>query len=187
MSAAALIDEHHLHADGMRSHAIYSPCQRYRYLLSHVWDDASPAAAFVCLNPSTATAYATDPTLARIIGYAKRWEMGGVVMLNLFALRSTNPRGLLECDDPVGPENDVAILARAGRADTTFVCAWGGPYSPNALGKLVRLRALAVKRLLAGKPLHCLATAKGGEPRHPLYLSSSLVPLEWSTNQKETK
>ncbi len=174
-----LIDEHHLHADGMRSHAVYSPCQRYRYALSHVWDAVLPTAVFVMLNCSTATAYAPDPTIARCIGYAKRWGMGGVVALNLFALRSTDPRGLLECDDPVGPENDREIVSRTGLADTTLICAWGGPYSPKALGKLVRMRALHVKRLLAGQRLMCLAMAKGGEPRHPLYLKNELLPIEY--------
>lgn len=175
----ALIDEHHLHADGMRSHAAYSPCQRYRYVLQHVWDDTPPLpmAAFALLNPSRATAYAPDPTVTRCIGYAKRWGYGGCMVLNLFAWRSTDPRGLLECDDPTGPDNDAVISECASRAGV-IVCGWGGPYSPRALGKLVRMRALVVRRLVAGK-LHCLATAKGGEPRHPLYLRGDLRPRRW--------
>lgn len=177
---SALIDEHHLHADGMRSHAAYSSCQRYRYVLQHVWDGTPPLplAAFVMLNPSTATAYAVDPTVARCIGFAKRWGYGGCIVLNLFALRSTDPRGLLECDDPAGPDNDAVIVECAGRAGV-IVCAWGGPYSPKALGKLVRRRALMVRCLLGGRTLHCLQTAKGGEPRHPLYLRGELSPVEW--------
>lgn len=175
-----LIDEHFLHADGMRSHAVYSPCQRYRYALSHVWDDHVPYAVFVMLNPSTATAYAPDPTVARCIGYAKRWRHGGVVVLNLFALRSTDPQGLLACEDPSGTENDRIIAAHAAQTDGVL-CAWGGPYSPKALGKLVRLRAMRVKRLLAGRRLLCLATSKGGEPRHPLYLRGELLPVDWLT------
>lgn len=173
-----LIDEHYLHADGMRSHAVYSPCQRYRYALSHVWDEFVPSAVFLMLNPSTATAYAPDPTVARCIAYAKRWRHGGCVVLNLFALRSTDPQGLLAVADPCGPENDRLIAEHTAMIDVV-VCSWGGPYSPKALGALVRTRAVRVKRLLAGHPLRCLATAKGGEPRHPLYLRGDLMPVEW--------
>jgi hypothetical protein len=181
----ALIDEHHLHADGMRSHAIYSPCQRYRYALKHEWErnglNSMACTVFLMVNPSSATACATDPTVARCIGYAKRWGMSSVVVLNLFALRSTDPQGLLACEDPCGPENDRLIAEYAAKTDGV-VCAWGGPYSPKALGVLVRTRAIRVRKLLAGR-LTCLATAKGGEPRHPLYLKSDLLPVEYRWEQ----
>ena len=56
------------------SEAVYSDCERYRYLLTRVWGPG-PKALFVMLNPSTATEVQNDPTVercerrARALGY----------------------------------------------------------------------------------------------------------------------
>ncbi|MEO0745478.1 MAG: DUF1643 domain-containing protein, partial [Pseudomonadota bacterium] len=44
------------------STAIYSDCERYRYSLTRVWDDAGRRVNFVMLNPATATEVQNDPT-----------------------------------------------------------------------------------------------------------------------------
>ncbi|HDR2355042.1 TPA: DUF1643 domain-containing protein [Enterobacter roggenkampii] len=36
--------------------AIFSPCGKYRYSLSRVWDDSKPYTLFIGLNPSYADA-----------------------------------------------------------------------------------------------------------------------------------
>jgi hypothetical protein len=46
------------------SEAVYSDCERYRYLLTRVWG-SGPKALFVMLNPSTATEVQNDPTVER--------------------------------------------------------------------------------------------------------------------------
>jgi len=40
-----------------RSTAVYSDCERYRYLLTRIWTPDAPRALFVMLNPSTATEF----------------------------------------------------------------------------------------------------------------------------------
>ncbi|MES2137565.1 MAG: DUF1643 domain-containing protein [Pseudomonadota bacterium] len=65
----------------------------------------SAVVAFVMLNPSTADAVQDDPTIRRCIGFAKAWGKGGIVVINLFAFRATNPKDMLAAADPA----DVAV------------------------------------------------------------------------------
>ena len=76
------------------------------------------------LNPSTADAERDDPTIRRCIGFSRAWGFGGAEMVNLFALRSTDPGRLREAADPVGPGN-VAHIADAARGATQVIAAWG--------------------------------------------------------------
>jgi hypothetical protein len=121
-------------------------------------------------NPATADETTNDPTVARCQRRALRWGFGGLVVTNLFALRTSDPAALRRATDPVGPENDAAIVA-AARGAAMVLCAWGnhGAY----LG-----RAAAVRTLLAGLGAtpFCLAVTKRREPAHPLYLGYDRMP-----------
>lgn len=147
----------------------------YRYELTRTWD---PASALVCcwvmLNPSTADASVDDPTIKRCIGFARDWGFGGLVVVNLFALRSTDPRALKTAVDPVGPRNDASILAAAGRA-SRVVCAWGthGVFAD---------RGAEVRQLLRPFDPHALRLTKAGHPSHPLYLPRALSPVRWESS-----
>lgn len=154
--------------------AEFSPCRAYRYILRRRWDSRPPV-GFILLNPSTADERADDPTIRRCIGYAKGWGYGGIVLGNLFALRSTDPRGLRSCADPIGPSNNKALFAIAkeiGRG--TIICGWGshGSYMN---------RGAEIRRLMRdewrARP-QALALTKAGEPGHPLYLRADLTPFE---------
>lgn len=158
---------------GFLGGAVFSPCERYRYTL---WRGSGyPVLAMICLNPSTATAEISDPTVTRQVKRAKMLGYSKFVMLNLFAFRSTDPAGLLTVDDPVGPDNDDHIVSQATAADL-LICAWGSA-SP-----LVRERAKHVLELLAdvGKTPHYLRMSETtGQPWHPLYLGFDAVPTPW--------
>jgi len=143
--------------------AIFSPCRRYRYFLSRVWNPKLPSVMFVALNPSTADEREDDPTVRRCIGFARKWSFGGLILVNLFAYRSTDPAGLLEADDPVGPGNDKHILESA-RTAGRVVLAWGTKGS--WLGRDQHVHAL-----LPGA--RCLGITKEGHPKHPLYLAGN--------------
>lgn len=152
------------------SDAVFSPCRTWRYTLTRTWDAALPVCNFLMLNPSTADETASDPTVTRCLGFARRWGYGTLIVTNIFAYRSTDPRGLLTTPDPVGPDNDAAIVDVAGRADRV-IAAWG------VHGALAN-RERAVLRLL--KPVRwplCLGRTKGGHPRHPLYVRADAVPV----------
>lgn len=162
--------------DGMTSdaaNATFSPCTRYRYTLTRTWDPTRPRLVFLMLNPSTADALANDPTVERCHRRALRMGFGGVGVVNLFAFRSTDPDALYSEPDPVGPDNDAAILAMCLDAGQVIV-AWGthGNYQGRAASVL---RALAD----AGIRLHALAINADGTPKHPLYVSNDTAPVPY--------
>lgn len=84
-----------------------------------------------------------------------------LVMLNLFAHRSTDPYTLGNVIDPVGPANDGTIIDTAA-ASSIVVAAWGAH-------PMAQSRGIAVASML-GCQVWCLGTTKDGSPRHPLYL-----------------
>jgi hypothetical protein len=61
--------------------------------------------AWVMLNPSTADAEVDDPTIRRCMSFAKREGYDGIEVLNLYGLRATKPKHLLDHPDPEGPQN----------------------------------------------------------------------------------
>ena len=121
---------------------------------------------FVMLNPSTADAEEDDPTIRRCIGFAGNMGYGGIEVVNLFAYRATNPKALADARDPVGPENDEAIL-EAMKGTGIVVCAWGALHFDGLADRVGEVLAL-LKR--ANLVTACLALTQDGEPRHPLYL-----------------
>src|SRR4051812_29172166 len=72
------------------SGAELSPCRRYRYELWRKWDEGE-VCCFIGLNPSTADETTDDATIRKCRKYAKRWGFAGMLMLNVFAFRATNP------------------------------------------------------------------------------------------------
>jgi len=106
----------------MERDALISPCSQYRYWLLRRWSNR-PLATFVMLNPSTADANSDDATIRKCMGFADAWGLGGIWVVNLFALRSTNPYGLVS--DEVGRRYalDSGVLTRAvvpeGHAEIT--------------------------------------------------------------------
>lgn len=165
---------------GETATATFSEDRAYRYRLTRTWDPAAPVATFVMLNPSTADAFTADPTVRRCIAFARRWGCGGLAVLNLFALRSTDPRGLHDHADPVGPGNDAVLTdwaqthAAAGAAGPV-VAAWGGYGVLHDRGA-----AVAALLIAQGVRLQALAITRGGQPGHPLYLRGDSPLTEWS-------
>lgn len=154
-----------------QSTATFSPCRTYRYSLWRRWGEPSQGyAMFIGLNPSTADEVENDPTVRRCIQYAKDWGYGALCMTNAFAFRETNPALMKAHPEPVGPDNDAALVALAKDAGVV-VAAWGND-------GLHRDRYKQVVALLPG--LSCLRMTKRGQPWHPLYLPKSLTPAPYS-------
>ena len=151
--------------------AEFSPNRSYRYRLWRRWGNAAPA-YFCMLNPSTANETDLDPTLRRCVGFAKSWGCGGIVVVNLFAVVSPDPKVLLAHPDPVGPRNDEVLFAAADSAKT-FVVGWGA--FPEAKE---RARAIMPVLMCGDRAAMCLGTNADGSPKHPLYLpkTSDLIP-----------
>ena len=155
----------------------FSPDRRHRYSLIHRCDpllvpaEAGRLILWIGLNPSTADERQLDPTLTRIRSFSRREGFDGFWMANLFALRTPYPKEMMADPDPVGPENDAALLAAAARCER-IVAAWG-------VSGEFQARAEAVARLLAGHDLWCLGTTQDGHPRHPLYVAAKQPLVRW--------
>ena len=157
----------------METGATFSPCRRWRYSLWRIWSKDARTATFIGLNPSTADETQDDPTIRRCIAYARAWAYGGVIMVNLFALRSTDPKVLYQHANPVGGYNDATILD-VTRDAGIVVAAWGAHGELRGEGS--RVVAMLDEH---GVRLHCLGTTKGGHPKHPLYLRADLQPVPY--------
>src|SRR5438105_288943 len=90
--------------------AVFGDGGRYRYSLTREWDRRGDQACWIMLNPSIANAERDDPTIRRCIGFARRWGLGGIVVVNLFGLVATYPIELARAKAPIGPHNDDAIV-----------------------------------------------------------------------------
>jgi hypothetical protein len=160
---------------GPEKTAVLSPCGLYRYRLGREVQADGGTVNFVMLNPSTADASIDDPTIRRCVGFARSWGFGGLVVTNLYGLRSTDPAGLLSSPDPVGPDNDRHVREVAGAAGLV-VCAWGAFGAPSGRARVARVLGLIRE---AGRVPHYLKLTAAGHPGHPLFLRSDLTPIRW--------
>lgn len=157
-----------------QSGATFSDCDRYRYRLWRVWDDSKPKLCFVMLNPSTATHEVLDPTVSRCKKRAETLGYGGLEVVNIFALRSTDPKELYRVDDPVGPKNITSIID-AVEDSAIAICAWGTHGKFMYAGNIIKH---ALRNTHSSK-IHYLKLNSDGSPAHPLYLPYSLQPVAW--------
>lgn len=151
----------------------------YRYRLTRVLGPGVKRITWIMLNPSTADASVDDATIRKVTTFSRRWSFAELTVVNLFALRSTDPRALKIHRDPVGPENDAHLLAAARGADAV-VCAWGN--HGVLLGRAERVGAMLAE---AGVTAHCLRVSGTGQPCHPLYLPGDLQPIAWSRRESD--
>jgi hypothetical protein len=156
-----------------KSGARFSGDSKYRYTLFRERAEGSGTVNFIMLNPSTADAQANDPTVERC--QRRAWAMGykRLVVTNIFALRSTDPKNLYSEVDPVGLDNDYWLVQVALTSDKV-VCAWGSHGNYRDRGGLVE-RMLREQHI----DLWQLRLTKKGEPSHPLYIPYNEEPKPW--------
>ncbi len=147
--------------------AIFSPCRNYRYTLFRRWENG-PTVSWLMFNPSTADEFQLDPTLRKCKGFSQRWGYGAMAILNLYAIRGTDPKTPSKTVDPVGPDNDKWI-SEIVRDSEMVVYAWGCAQHMKTIG--LRINEVRCFALLHGKKEVCLGYREDGHPRHPLMLS----------------
>ena len=137
---------------------------KFRYALWRIWDRTKQTLLFIGLNPSTANDIKDDPTIRRLVNFAKSWGYGGLYAGNLFSIVSANPDVLFLSSSTEQPDrpNDMAIKQMCDLTSTRLV-GWG------EWGKNAGKRPDTVLALL-GEPVFCLKVNQSGEPCHPLYL-----------------
>jgi len=97
----------------------------YRYLLSRYWNHSRPTVCYIGLNPSTATETDSDPTMTKLATAANMMGFGGMILVNLFPVRSSNPSDIDRHNAPLGEDADEYIKRATKEADAVFA-AWGG-------------------------------------------------------------
>lgn len=161
----------------MTSAAIISTCGTYRYTLHRsipsVLRWVKPC-LFVMLNPSTADATKDDPTIRRCVGFAKREGCTGMTVVNLFALRATDPAELAKHADPFGPDDEADLAA--------LVALQGKPRRKVTAAKVLALIARdgeggAKRRTTTIIPIE--NPCAEGHPRHPLYIKGDQPLVPW--------
>lgn len=155
--------------------ATISDCERYRYVLWRWWKKWLRPAIFVGLNPSTADETDDDATIRKCVGFAERWGCGGIIMLNLFAFRATDPKQMLKADNPIGPENDAVLREHLVSTNGILVAAWGA--HGHHLNRDVEVSKITDQ-------FRCLGTTKDGSPRHPLYVKYQQTLHPWKPNER---
>lgn len=162
----------------MRSAATISESGKYRFDLLRVWDETKPLALWVLLNPSTATADVDDPTARRVRGFTLDHlpQCGGFVVCNLYALRTTKPKHLLDAQNAEGWPNNIQMIGHYMRsADVAeVVFGWGSWLTPK---RPLRTPVEDMAAELGRFPL-CLGKTVNGNPKHPLFgaANTPLIP-----------
>jgi hypothetical protein len=150
--------------------------RRYRYTLFRRWGERPSGVTWIMLNPSTADAAVDDPTIRRCMVFSQRFGYDAMLVVNLFAYRTTDPDEILEVgpEAAIGPENGEWCQKACHQA-AVIVAAWG------ALRKPLRGAASAISKIIQkdGYRLKCLGKTKDGQPRHPLYIRANAPLVDW--------
>jgi hypothetical protein len=121
------------------------------------------------------------------VSFAKSWNCTGMVVVNLFAVVSADPKILLTQADAIGDEprgttlervvtNNSVILQEVQHAHVLML-GWGA--FPEAVDRAKRALEM-ISLSSCGIQPQCLGTTQSGAPKHPLYVASwtPLVPYE---------
>jgi len=147
--------------------AVFSADRRYRYRLWRTWGTGRRV-LWILLNPSKAGAFDDDATIRKCRGFAKRWGFDGIEVVNLFALISTDPKGLLEAQDPIGgvTTDDIfrSLVERAAGERWCAMAGWRDVH--RRLVWRVDLVGGILEEL--GRPVHieCPGLTKNRNPKH---------------------
>lgn len=192
-------------ADGyVTGRAQFSDDRTRRYVLIRRWkhaldpieqgnpNDRLPL-TWVMLNPSTAGADTDDATIRKCVGYATRWGYGGIRVLNLFDLISTDPAALKSDPLPCSPRN-AEVWAEWLRPwqgtewsslelRPDVVVGWGDGADVPVAGHpgvlLDRDRWAAEFFEKSGIEPMCLGTTRRGHPLHPGRTPYDLPRVPW--------
>lgn len=161
----------------LRSSAVISDCQDYRYRLDRDVQPHGIVFAYFGVNPSTADGIEEDQTTKKWRGFTLRNGGCRYITANLFGYRAKDVRALADALDPVGPDNERYWHEIINEADILVPC-WGdrAKLPPRLWPQLNRLRDLLIA---AGKPIKVFGLTAGGDPKHPLMLGYDTPLVEW--------
>lgn len=150
----------------IHSGACFSECHNYRYYLWRIWDETISKVMFIGLNPSTASETNDDPTIKRVIHFAKGWGFGGIYMLNLFPFISTDPKYLQMTKTDINEKYLKEISAKCER----IVFAWG---------TFKEAKTMSNNIIKMFPEAYALKINNDGSPRHPLYVKGNIELIRY--------
>jgi hypothetical protein len=151
----------------IHSRSIHTECGRFRIFLERVWDDSQEKIVFLCMNPSIADHLQSDLTVTNCMNLAVQWRYGGVIVINLYPLYSTDPAGLT---GHIGADKKNEYMVRATmKAASRIYLACGNKHLPK-LRQLLSPIADDVRN-----NLYCIKKNKGGGFKHPSRLPFNRV------------
>lgn len=143
---------------------------RYRYWLDRDLGSGNETYVWIGKNPSKANDVRNDSSVSRVMRRAKEKGFGKLVVVNLYAYVSPDPRRLLDsfldARGPIGPRNLDYIDKALQEADCVLL-GWGAAY----IGPKHEANVLGMVRE-AGKPTYCLGLTMKGSPVHPGRMST---------------
>jgi hypothetical protein len=160
----------------MQMTAEISDCTLYRPELRRIWDDSKPLLPVCMLNPSDADDRKNDPTVRVLIWFATLWGYGGIIIVNLFDIRTSSPKEMMAHAAPLSPENLAYIdgaLNHARHRNIPLLAAWGagGSHMVRDAWFIARARHHLVD-------LVCLGLTKDGFPKHPMARGVHRIPRD---------
>jgi hypothetical protein len=132
------------------------------------------------LHPTTADADVDDPTIRRCMGFARKWGFGGIIVINLFPFRATDPSELKTASNVHGVAGDVANYTICLDLVTCCpqICVAWGSLTWDVAKDIARafLRNFVARQIV---PV-CLGLTADKWPRHPLYVRGDTQPIPYT-------
>ena len=156
--------------------AVFSGCERFRFLLWRTWNIRRPKVLFIGFNPSTANDTIDDATTRKVISFSKKNGFGGVIMGNCFPFVATNPK---ELTDFSRLEENDRWLRSLQKEVVQVIFSWGN-------FKEVGEKKRDEKMIQMFPKAKILAKNKNGSPKHPLYARLDAELLQFQNNIIDT-
>ncbi len=141
----------------MISSADFSEDKTRRYLLTRIWDEQKPVAMCIGLNPSKAGSTKDDPTIRRMISTLNHLGYGGLKMVNLYSIISSNPSVLQKL--PTLERDNLAWIETTAYSVQAIIFAWGNFKEAEIASQVWKS---------AFPDALCFGRNKNGSPWHPL-------------------
>jgi len=154
--------------------AIFNFDQTHRYILWRTWDKSLAKIVFIGVNPSKANGVNNDPTTSKCIGFAKQEGYGGVIMVNLLSVISTDPKLLtLMNRGTLNTPNSDYWLGVALSMSREVIFMWGNN------GEDYKNRIHQVEEMSGDNRVYCLGKTQSGMPRHIVRLPYKTKLERW--------
>ena len=150
--------------------AKFNKARTKRYFLFRKWSE-KPTIVWIMLNPSVADEKRDDKTISKCMKFSKSWGYGGFYVLNLYSDISTCPKkaiNKLKTNQEIDPTS-LNYIKDVINNNNVIYCAWGFGISPPKWLTII----------LKNKTIKALELSKLGTPKHPLYLDSKLIPVNF--------